>query len=196
MSREPDRRAKESSRDRPAGFALFLSGLSGAGKSTIALALQRQLAETELRYVKVLDGEMFRFSVPRNHDNARALRGLTTLRIASVAAEITRSGGVAVCAAIAPSEKLRERARVTVEKWGRFILVYLSTPLSVCEQRDCKGIYHSIRAGSLECLTGITDPYEVPEHPDLTIDTSNIPIETAVGSIVQYLRNGGLVHRE
>jgi sulfate adenylyltransferase len=176
----------------PTGFTLLVSGLSGAGKSTIALALQRSLFEAGRRHVNVLDGEMFRFLLCRDEKCASAFRHVPTLRMAHVAEEITRAGGIAVCAAIAPSEDMRERARRIIEKSGKFVLVYLSTPLWVCEERDCKGLYRSARAG-LGRLTGITDPYEVPAHPDLTIDTGGISVDMAVGSIVQYLRGEVLI---
>jgi sulfate adenylyltransferase len=175
------------------GFTVFFSGLSGAGKSTIALALQSRLLDTGRCYVKVLDDNMFRFPLSCAGDYSRAFRDLNTLRIAAAAEEITRAGGVAVCAEIAASDRLRERTRKTIEKWGRFFLIYVSTPLAVCEQRDCNGLYRQARAGLLDCLTGITDPYEAPEHPDVTIDTSNISVETAVYSIMQYLRTEMLV---
>jgi sulfate adenylyltransferase len=176
---------------RPPGFTLFFSGLSGSGKSTVALALQSSLLQ-QRGNVNLLDGNMFRTPLSRDGDWSRAFRQQNTLRVALVAEEITRGGGVAICAIIAPNEELRLRARKAIEEWGRFILVYFAAPLAVCEQRDCNGIYSQARAGLLN-LTGVTDPYEVPEHPDLEIDTSDIPIETAVDAIIRYLRAEGLV---
>jgi sulfate adenylyltransferase len=114
------------------------------------------------------------------------------MRLAVVAEEITRSGGIALCAAIAPFEDIRQRVRRRIEGAGRFVLVYLSTPLWVCEQRDCKGLYRDARAGGVVGLTGVTQPYEMPRSPDMVIDTSVISVETAVCSIVQYLRDEGL----
>jgi sulfate adenylyltransferase len=178
---------------RSTGFTVLLSGLSGAGKSTIALALRSSLMQAGRRHVKVLDGEMFRFSTSCDEGHGVTFSSMTALRMAQAAAQITRAGGVAVCAAVAPSEHIRERARRAIETSGRFILVYLSTPLRVCEERDCKGLYRSARAGLIGRLTGITAPYEIPLHPNLTIDTSVISVDAAVGFIVRYLRSEALI---
>jgi sulfate adenylyltransferase len=176
---------------RPLGFTLFFSGLSGAGKSTVAIALQSRLLEQRAD-VNLLDGNMFRTPLSHDGDCSKAFREQNTLRVAAVAEEITRSGGIAICATIAPNEEYRLRARNAIGKWGRFILVYFATPLSVCEQRDCNGLYSQARAGLIN-LTGVTDTYETPECPDLEIDTSNTPIETAVHTIIRYLRAEELV---
>lgn len=172
---------------------MFFSGLSGAGKSVVAVSLKNMLLDLGRDNVVLLDGDMFRSQLARDQECARGFRATNTLRIAEVAKEVTRAGGVALCAAIAPREELRARARKAIEHWGAFVLVYLSTPLSVCEGRDVNGLYRMARNGALDCLTGVTDPYEIPERADLTIDTSHVGVEAAVSLIVDYLQAKGLV---
>jgi len=173
---------------RAGGFTVFFTGLSGAGKSTLALALQNRLLK-ERSNVKVLDGNMFRTQLSRGGEYPRAFRKQSILRAVAVAEEVTRAGGIAICAAIAPNEQLRRRVREAIERWGAFILVHVSTPLAVCERRDCNGLYRQARAGLLDGLTGVTDAYEAPEWSDLEIDTSDIPVETAVEAVIRYLRD-------
>jgi sulfate adenylyltransferase len=167
---------------RPAGVTVFLTGLSGAGKSTIADALVGQL-EADGRPVTVLDGDVVRTHLSSELDFSREHRDLNIRRIGFVAGEVVKHGGTVVVAAIAPYEEAREQARALVEEHGRFLLVHLSTPLEVCEGRDVKGLYARARAGEIPGFTGIDDPYEVPRHPDLVIDTSVTPLAESVARI-------------
>ena len=164
------------------GVTVFLTGLSGAGKSTVADALIAGL-EAERRPVTLLDGDVVRTHLSSELTFSREHRDLNIRRIGWVAGEIVKHGGTVVVAAIAPYEQAREEARALVEKHGRFLLVHLSTPLEVCEERDVKGLYKKARAGEIAVFTGVSDPYELPDRPDLTIDTSVTPLEESVARI-------------
>src|SRR5215208_819073 len=150
------------------GVTVFLTGYSGAGKSTIADALVAQL-EAEDRAVTVLDGDVVRTHLSSELDFSKDHRDLNIRRIGWVAGEVVKHGGTVVVAAIAPYEAAREEARALVEEHGRFVLVHLSTPLEVCEARDVKGLYARARAGEITGFTGIDDPYEPPAAPEVVI---------------------------
>ena len=167
---------------RRAGVTVFLTGLSGAGKSTIADALVAGL-EAEGRPVTVLDGDVVRTHLSSELTFSREHRDLNIRRIGWVAGEVVRHGGTAVVAAIAPYEAAREEARALVEQHGRFVLVHLSTPLEVCEQRDVKGLYAKARAGEIPGFTGVSDPYEPPVRAEVVVDTSATPLPEAVARI-------------
>jgi adenylyl-sulfate kinase len=164
------------------GVTVFLTGLSGAGKSTVADALVARLA-TEGRTVTVLDGDVVRTHLSSELTFSREHRDLNIRRIGWVAGEIVRHGGTVVVAAIAPYDAAREEARRLVEKHGRFVLVHLATPLEVCEQRDVKGLYAKARAGEIRGFTGVSDPYEAPSRAEVVIDTSVTPLEESVSRI-------------
>src|SRR5687768_7558813 len=164
------------------GVTVFLTGLSGAGKSTIADALVAQV-EAEGRPVTVLDGDVVRTHLSSELNFSRDHRDLNIRRIGWVAGEIVRHGGTVVVAAIAPYEAAREEARALVEKHGRFVLVHLATPLEICEQRDVKGLYAKARAGEIREFTGISDPYEPPSRAEVVVDTSVTPLEDSVALI-------------
>src|SRR3954468_10057793 len=164
------------------GVTVFLTGLSGAGKSTIADALVADL-ESDGVPVTVLDGDVVRTHLSSELSFSREHRDLNIRRIGFVAGEVVKHGGTVVVAAIAPYEAAREEARRLVEKHGRFVLVHLSTPLEVCEQRDVKGLYVRARAGKIPEFTGVSDPYEPPARAELTVDTSSTPLEEAVARI-------------
>ena len=164
------------------GVTVFLTGYSGAGKSTIADALIAQL-EGEGRPVTVLDGDVVRTHLSSELNFSREHRDLNIRRIGWVAGEIVKHGGTVVVAAIAPYEAAREEARALVEKHGRFVLVHLSTPLEVCEQRDVKGLYAKARAGEIREFTGISDPYEPPSRAEVVVDTSVVPLADSVALI-------------
>lgn len=164
------------------GVTVFLTGLSGAGKSTIADALVAAL-EAEGRPVTVLDGDVVRTHLSSELSFSHEHRDLNIRRIGWVAGEVVKHGGTVVVAAIAPYETARQQARELVEKHGRFVLVHLSTPLEVCEQRDVKGLYAKARAGEIPEFTGVSDPYELPADPELVIDTSVTPLAESVAGI-------------
>ncbi|MCU1671597.1 MAG: adenylylsulfate kinase [Blastococcus sp.] len=164
------------------GVTVFLTGLSGAGKSTVADALVAGL-EAEGRPVTVLDGDVVRTHLSSELTFSREHRDLNIRRIGWVAGEVVKHGGTVVVAAIAPYEAAREEARALVEKQGRFVLVHVSTPLEVCEQRDVKGLYAKARAGEIGEFTGVSDPYEPPARAEVVIDTSVTPLAESVARI-------------
>jgi len=177
----------------PRGFALFFTGLSGSGKSTIAQALIAQLLEQGSRPVTVLDGDEVRKHLSRGLGFSREDRAANVTRIGYVASEIVRHGGIAICAPIAPFADARTEARALVEVHGAFIEIHVATALDVCEARDRKGLYAQARAGKITHFTGISDPYEVPENPELRLDGNAAEPVVLARQILALLRNKGLI---
>ncbi len=175
------------------GYTVLFTGLSGAGKSTIANALVVKLMERGDRPVTLLDGDLVRRQLSSELGFSKAHRNLNVLRIGYVASEITKAGGVAVCAPIAPYAAIRKQLRELVEPFGGFAEIYVSTPLEVCEQRDRKGLYAKARAGLIKQFTGIDDPYEAPTDPDLAIDTRTTTPDEAAQRILLKLEALGLI---
>ena len=175
------------------GFTVFFTGLSGAGKSTLANALLVRLLELGSRPVTLLDGDVVRKHLSSELGFSKEHRNLNVQRIGYVASEITKNGGVAICAPIAPYAAARREVREMIEQYGMFIEVYVSTPIGVCETRDRKGLYALARAGKLKEFTGVSDPYEVPDDAELCVDTTDISPDEAVQRIVLKLESVGLV---
>jgi len=175
------------------GFTVFFTGLSGAGKSTVANALLVRLLELGTRPVTLLDGDVVRKHLSSELGFSKEHRNLNVQRIGFVASEITKNGGIAICAPIAPYAKARAEVREMVEAHGLFVEVHVSTPIDVCETRDRKGLYALARAGKLKEFTGVSDPYEVPEQAELRLDTSDISPDEAVQRIVLKLEALGLI---
>jgi sulfate adenylyltransferase len=169
------------------GFTLFLTGLSGSGKSTIARALLGRLMEEGSRRVTLLDGDIVRKNLSSELGFSREHRNLNILRIGFVASEITKNGGVAICAPIAPYAATRHAVREAVEAVGGFVEVHVATPLEVCEARDRKGLYARARAGLIKEFTGISDPYEEPVGPELRIDTTEMSPDEAAQQVLLRL---------
>jgi sulfate adenylyltransferase len=172
------------------GLTVFFTGLSGSGKSTLARGVTDVLLERG-RSVTVIDGDVARRLLSAGLGFSAADRDLNIRRIGWVAAEVTRHGGVAVCAPIAPFAATRAEVRRMVERHGGFVLVHVATPLAVCEQRDRKGHYAKARAGVLPEFTGVSSPYEVPEDADVRIDTSMLPVDDAVAAVIAQIEHGG-----
>ena len=170
---------------------LFLTGLSGAGKSTIARNLADALAERGDRKVTLLDGDLVRQLLSAGLTFSRADRDLNIARIGFVAAEVARHGGIAICSPVAPFAEARARARRMVSEVGDFLLIHVATPLEVCEARDRKGLYAKARAGVIGQFTGISDPYEEPQDADLVIDTGAMTREQATEAVLRLLTSGG-----
>ncbi|HJY01799.1 MAG TPA: adenylyl-sulfate kinase, partial [Streptosporangiaceae bacterium] len=187
--------ARELRRARPPraerGLAIFFTGLSGSGKSTIARGLAEALTERGDRTVSLLDGDRVRQLLSAGLTFSRADRDLNIARIGYVAAEVARHGGIAICAPIAPYAQARAVARKLVSEVGDFLLVYVSTPVEVCEARDRKGLYAKARAGLITGFTGVSDPYEEPRDADLVLDTSAMTREEAVAAVIKLLVAGG-----
>ncbi|MBB2913370.1 sulfate adenylyltransferase [Streptosporangium becharense] len=176
------------------GLVVFLTGLSGSGKSTIARGLRDALLERGSRTVTYLDGDVVRRLLSAGLTFSKEDRDLNVRRIGFVAAEAARHGGLAICAPIAPYAATREEVRAMVEAVGAdFLLVHVSTPLQECERRDRKGLYAKARAGLIPAFTGVSDPYEEPEDADLEIDTTGVSVERAVRRILDPLIQGGWV---
>jgi sulfate adenylyltransferase len=175
------------------GFTVLLTGLSGAGKSTIAGVLMTKFLEAGGRPVTLLDGDIVRKHLSSELNFSKEHRDINIRRIGFVASEITKNGGIAICAPIAPYDAVRREVREMVEPGGGFVLVHVATPLEVCEQRDRKGLYAKARAGLLKEFTGISDPYEAPADADLTIDASLLSPEEAAQEILLYLEGEGYI---
>ena len=175
------------------GFTVFFSGLSGSGKSTIANGLLVKLLEHGNRRVTLLDGDIVRTHLSSELGFSKEHREINVKRIGYVASEITKNGGIAICAPIAPFKDSRQFNRLQIDQNGTYIQIYVSTPLEECERRDVKGLYAKARAGVLKGFTGIDDPFEIPESSELNIDTTNISPEQAVQEVMLFLEQKGLV---
>lgn len=175
------------------GFTVFMTGLSGSGKSTIAKVLLVKFLEMRDRPVTLLDGDIVRQNLSSELNFSKEHRDLNVTRIGFVASEITKNGGIALCAPIAPYDEPRQINRQQISKYGGYIEVHVATPLEICEQRDRKGLYAKARAGLVKGVTGINDPYIAPSNPDLTIDTSEITPMEAVQEILLYLEEQGYI---
>jgi sulfate adenylyltransferase len=161
------------------GVTIFFTGLSGAGKSTIANVLLVKFLEMGGRPVTLLDGDIVRKNLSSELGFSREHRDINIRRIGFVASEITKNGGIAICAPIAPYDAVRKAVRAAIAPEGGFILVHVATPIEVCEQRDRKGLYAKARAGLVKEFTGISDPYEVPTDADVTVGAEATPEEAA-----------------
>jgi sulfate adenylyltransferase len=175
------------------GFTVFLTGLSAAGKSTLAKVLQMKLLEMGERPVTLLDGDIVRKNLSSELGFSKDHRDINIRRIGFVASEITKNGGIALCAPIAPYDSVRREIRSLIEPLGGFILVYVATPIEVCEKRDRKGIYAKARAGIIHDFTGISDPYEAPQDAELVLDTSDLSPDQACQEILLFLEHEGFI---
>jgi sulfate adenylyltransferase len=175
------------------GFTVFFTGLSGSGKSTIANALLVKFLEMGGRPVTLLDGDIIRKHLSSELGFSKEHRDINIRRIGFVASEITKNGGIALCAPIAPYDSVRKEVRAMVEAGGGFVLVHVVTPLEVCEQRDRKGLYAKARAGIIQQFTGISDPYEAPEDAEVEIDTTDLTPEEAAQEIILHLEREGYI---
>jgi sulfate adenylyltransferase len=175
------------------GFVVFFTGLSGAGKSTIANALMVKLMELGGRRISLLDGDVVRKNLSSELGFSREHRDLNILRIGYVASEISKNGGIAICAPIAPYRVTRRTVRELVEETGGFVEIHVATPIDVCEQRDRKGLYAKARAGLIKEFTGISDPYEAPENPEITLDTSAASPDQSAHRIIVKLESLGYI---
>jgi sulfate adenylyltransferase len=175
------------------GFTVFFTGLSGAGKSTIANVLQVKLLESGGRSLSVLDGDQVRKNLSSELGFSREHRDLNIRRIGYVASEITKAGGIAICAPIAPYDATRKQVRAMVEPNGGFVLVHLATSIDVCEARDRKGLYAKARAGIVKEFTGVSDPYEEPTDAEVVVDTATLSADESAEKILAYLREEGFL---
>lgn len=175
------------------GLTLFFTGLSGSGKSTLAKLVYAHFIEQGDRPVTLLDGDVVRTNLSSELGFSKEHRDINVKRIGYVASEITKNRGVAICAPIAPYEIVRESIRESIEQYGAFIEIFVSTPLATCEGRDRKGMYAKARKGIIKNFTGISDPYEEPVNSEITIDTTGLtPVECAQ-KIMLYLFKEGYI---
>jgi sulfate adenylyltransferase len=175
------------------GFTIFFTGLSGSGKSTVANALMTKLLEEGSRPVTLLDGDIVRKNLSSELTFSKEHRDLNIQRIGFVASEITKNGGIAICAPIAPYAATRRLVRDMISPLGGFLETFVSTPIEVCEQRDRKGLYAMARAGKIKGFTGIDDPYEDPENAEIVIDTSELSPDLAAHRILLTLEKYGYI---
>lgn len=175
------------------GVTVFMTGLSGSGKSTVANVLLVKLLEMGGRPVTLLDGDLVRKHLSSELGFSKEHRDINIRRIGFVASEITKNGGVAICAPIAPYDVTRKQVRDMIAPRGGFVLVHIATPLETCEVRDRKGLYAKARAGIIKEFTGISDPYEEPTDAEVVIDTTDITPEEAAQQIILYLEKEGYV---
>jgi sulfate adenylyltransferase len=175
------------------GFTVFFTGLSGSGKSTIANVLRVKFLEMGGRPVTLLDGDIVRKNLSSELGFSREHRDINIRRIGYVASEITKNGGIAICAPIAPFDAIRKEVRGMIQPYGGFILVHLSTSLDICESRDRKGLYAKARAGLVKQFTGISDPYESPADAEVVIDTTDLTPEEAAQEVFLHLENEGFI---
>jgi len=175
------------------GFTVFFTGLSGSGKSTVANVLLTKFLEMGGRPVTLLDGDIVRKNLSSELGFSREHRDINIRRIGFVASEITKNGGIAICAPIAPFDEVRKQVRAMIQPHGGFILVHLATPLEVCEKRDRKGLYAKARAGLVKQFTGVSDPYEDPKDADVILDTTDLTPEEAAQEVFLHLQREGFV---
>ena len=175
------------------GFTVFFTGLSGSGKSTIANALMVKLMELGGRPVTLLDGDVVRQNLSSELGFSKEHRDINIRRIGYVASEITKNGGIALCAPIAPYETTRRSVRKEIEHYGAFVEIYVATSIEECEIRDRKGLYKLARAGKIKEFTGISDPYNVPINPEVILDTEGFEVDECAQKIILKLESMGLI---
>jgi sulfate adenylyltransferase len=175
------------------GLTLFFTGLSGSGKSTIARIIYAKFIEEGNRAVTLLDGDVVRLNLSSELGFSRKDRLINVSRIAYVASEITKNRGVAICAPIAPYSIMRRNARNNIEQYGAFIEIHVATSLEECEKRDRKGLYAKARKGIIPEFTGISDPYDIPETPEIRVDTEGVSPMQAAQDVYLYLIREGYI---
>jgi sulfate adenylyltransferase len=175
------------------GFTVFFTGLPSSGKSTLANVLMVKLLEMGGRPVTLLDGDLVRKHLSSELGFSKEHRDINIRRIGFVASEITKNGGIALCAPIAPYDRIRKEVCDMISPLGGYILVHVATPLQVCEQRDRKGLYAKARAGIIKEFTGISDPYEEPDDAQLKIDTTDMTAEECIQDVLLHLEKEGYI---
>jgi len=175
------------------GVTIFFTGLSGSGKSTIANILLTKFLEMGGRPVTILDGDLVRKHLSSELGFSKEHRDINIRRIGYVASEITKNGGIAICAPIAPYDATRKHVRGLIDPYGGFVLVHVATPIETCEERDRKGLYAKARAGIVKEFTGISDPYEVPTDAEVVINTAELSAEESAQEIILHLEQQGFI---
>jgi len=178
------------------GLTIFFTGLSGSGKSTIANALCEKLMELQSRRVSILDGDYMRKLVSSELGFSEEHRNLNIKRIGFISSLIAHSGGLAIAAPIAPYKVSRDFVRETCGAAGGYIECYVAASLELCEQRDKKGLYAKARKGLIKGMTGVDDPYQEPQNPEIRIETGDLSVAEAVDQVIEYLYNEGYILKE
>lgn len=173
----------------PQGFTIWLTGLSGAGKSTISALLTQEL-RARGRLVEVLDGDVVRTHLSKGLGFSREDRDTNILRIGWVCEVLSRNGVIAIAAAISPYRNTRDQVRARIDN---FVEVFVDCPLDTCIDRDVKGLYQKALRGEIKEFTGVSDPYEPPLHPEVTVHSNQETVETSVTRIIAYLEEAGLL---
>jgi adenylyl-sulfate kinase len=168
------------------GFVVWFTGLSGAGKSTIANLLDRKLHAMG-RHSFVLDGDIVRTHLSRGLGFSKEDRDTNIARIGWVASRVARAGAAVIVSAISPYQEARRHARSLVEPHVPFVEVYVATPLEECARRDPKGLYAAAFAGEIDDFTGVSAPYETPSHPEVTIDTTGVSPSESARTVLEAL---------
>lgn len=175
------------------GFTLWFTGLSGAGKSTLSEHLEREFRRSGFR-VEVLDGDVVRTHLSKGLGFSKEDRDTNVLRIGFVCSLLARNGVIAISAAISPYEDIRARCRAMTEESGAaFVEVYMNAPLEVVAARDVKGLYKRAMAGEIPHFTGVSDPYEAPQNPEITIESGQEQVEASARKVLSYLRERDLI---
>jgi sulfate adenylyltransferase len=180
-------------RDTRPGVALFFTGLSCSGKSTLAQLLLARLQELQDREITFLDGDVIRDHLSKGLGFTKEDRDENVKRVGFVAGEVVKHGGIAICSLIAPYKDARRYVRNVVEHYGTFIEIYVNTSVDECARRDIKGLYEKARKGLIKNFTGVDDPYEVPETPELIAKTEDATPEELVENILAYLYNKEII---
>ena len=175
------------------GITIFFTGLSGSGKSTIAKILQIKMLELTKKRITLLDGDVVRKNLCSELGFSKDHRLINLQRIGFVANEISKNGGIAICAPIAPYDSIRKKIRKSIEPNAGFILIHVATPIDVCEARDRKGLYAKARSGEIKHFTGISDPYEEPQDAELILQTDNHTAEESCEFILDHLKELGFL---
>ncbi len=186
---DPERSEGEESQH---GAVLWFTGLSGAGKTTIATYLLEFFQKKGIRS-ELLDGDVMRKMISRDLGFSKEDRDRNVERAAYVAGLLSKQGVIVLATLISPYRSHRDRARSMI---GNFIEIYVKAPLHLCEKRDVKGLYRLARGGEISNFTGISDPYEEPESPDLVIPTDRCTVEEGVGMVIQHLTDRGILAQD
>lgn len=184
---------KNMDRQKKDGLTVFFTGLPSSGKSTLARYLYFRLIEIQNKNITLLDGDVVRQNLSKGLGFTKEDRNTNIARIGFVANEITKHRGIAICAAIAPYEEIRQKNRCFIERNGNYVEIYVATSVRICKERDAKGLYQMNKEGKLKGLTGVDDIYEVPTKPEIKIHTENKTPSECVDIIIEYLKNNNLI---
>lgn len=177
---------------RAKGVTVWFTGLSGAGKTTVALEVEKQLKDRGY-YIQRLDGDIVREKLTKDLGFTKEDRNKNIERNTFVAKILTDNDIITLCSFISPYQSARDYARSEINQVGEFVEVFVNPPLEVCEERDVKGLYKQAREGKIENFTGISDPYEEPKNPDIELRTDQESVQESAETVINYLEENGLL---